>query len=278
MGRRSDGFFLGPLREAQRESAAYLASDAGRRPDVKVLVILVSAALFMTGQYYLTRIGRESAAELLNLLGRLDLSTAAAGLSNFLEQLDEHGLAYWTYWSLTTAGCYLIAPALVVRLVFRERLADYGLKLRGAFADGWVYLVFLSVMGPLIWQASKSDHFQATYPFFPPPECEPVAPHLLRWELLYGLQFIAVEFLFRGYLVHGLRRRFGAYCIPIMTVPYCLVHFGKPAPETLAAIAAGFALGFMSLRTRSIFLGAALHWSVGAAMDVAALWRTGRLG
>jgi membrane protease YdiL (CAAX protease family) len=273
-----DDFFIAPLRDAQRESAAFLASDAGRRPDAKVVAILVSAALFMTGQYYLTRIGPEHSAPLVAMLGRLNLPGAAESVAAFADELGHQGLVHWTYWSLTTAACYFLAPALIVRFAFHERLADYGLKLRGAFADGWIYVVFLSVMVPLIWLASGDLHFQRTYPFFPPPAGTPVAPHLLRWELLYCLQFLAVEFLFRGYLIHGLRRRFGAYCIPIMTVPYCLVHFGKPAPETLGAIAAGLALGFMSLRTRSIFLGAVLHWSVGATMDAMSLWRTGRFG
>ena len=35
-------------------------------------------------------------------------------------------------------------PALLVLLAFRERLADYGAKLGGAFTDGWVYLVMLA--------------------------------------------------------------------------------------------------------------------------------------
>src|SRR5262249_20674970 len=152
-------------------------------------------------------------------------------------------------------------PALVVRLAFRERLANYGLKLRGAFADWWVYLAMLAVVGPLVFAASFDAQFKGNYPFFHPPELATWLD-LWRWELLYALQFLAVEFFFRGFLVHGLRRRFGAYCIPIMTVPYCMVHFGKPLAEALASVIAGLALGFMSLRTRSVFLGTAIHLTV----------------
>jgi len=37
-------------------------------------------------------------------------------------------------------------------------------------------------------------------------------------------------------------------------------------------------LGFMSLKTRSVWLGAALHIAVAATMDWLALWRQGHLG
>ena len=79
-------------------------------------------------------------------------------------------------------------------------------------------------------------------------------------------------------MLHGLRHRLGPYAIPVMTVPYCMIHFAKPLPETCAAIVAGLALGFMSLKTRSILLGAAIHVSVALSMDLASLWRQGFFG
>jgi membrane protease YdiL (CAAX protease family) len=85
------------------------------------------------------------------------------------------------------------------------------------------------------------------------------------------LQFVSLEFFFRGFMLHGCRRRFGAYSIFAMTIPYCMIHYHKPLPETFSAIAAGVILGYMSLRTRSIWLGAALHIAVAWTMDAAAL-------
>jgi hypothetical protein len=37
-----------------------------------------------------------------------------------------------------------------------------------------------------------------------------------------------------------------------------MIHFGKPLPKTLPSIVVGLALGFMSLRARSIVLGVAI--------------------
>ena len=100
---------------------------------------------------------------------------------------------------------------------------------------------------------------------------------LLIWELLYFAQFAALEFFFRGFMLHPLKRCMGAYAIFVMVVPYCMIHFGKPFLECFAAIIAGVVLGTLSLRTRSIWCGAMIHMSVAITMDVAALAQTGQL-
>jgi membrane protease YdiL (CAAX protease family) len=97
------------------------------------------------------------------------------------------------------------------------------------------------------------------------------------WWGLYALQFVALEFFFRGFLVHGLVPRFGWLAVPVMVVPYNMLHYGKPMPEALAAIVGGFVLGTLAIRTRSIWWGAALHISIAATMDLLALWHAGRL-
>jgi hypothetical protein len=48
-------------------------------------------------------------------------------------------------------------------------------------------------------------------------------------------------------------------------------------PETLGAIFAGIALGTLSLFTRSIWLGVAIHVSVAVSMDLISLWLAGKL-
>ena len=270
------GFVLAPLRRANEESLAYLESPAGRGVDRKVIAVLLTTALAVTLHYY--QGDAYQLAWIPWLLERIGLPGAAGSAANYLAAVQASDIDRWTFWALAGFVCYGVLPALVVRFVFRERLADYGLKLRGAFTDGWVYLVMVVVMGPLVWAMSFNPHFQQTYPFYKHPVGAPLWPDFWRWELAYGIQFLGVEFLFRGFLVHGLRRRFGAYAIVVMTVPYCMIHFGKPLPETLAAIVAGLALGFMSLRTRSVILGVAIHMSVAMSMDFASMWQKGWFG
>ncbi|MBE7525992.1 CPBP family intramembrane metalloprotease [candidate division WWE3 bacterium] len=63
----------------------------------------------------------------------------------------------------------------------------------------------------------------------------------------------------------------------VMVIPYCMIHFGKPMPETFAAIIAGVVLGFLSLKSKSIWLGVMIHCSVALTMDLCALYRKGLL-
>ena len=101
---------------------------------------------------------------------------------------------------------------------------------------------------------------------------------ILIWEAGYAVQFFALEFFFRGFLLFALAKRFGAHAIFIMTLPYVMIHFGKPVVETFAATLAGIALGTLALRTRSIFGGVVIHTAVGWSMDFFALMQKNQLG
>jgi len=179
-------------------------------------------------------------------------------------------LARKVVWALGTVVFYLVVPGLVVRLVLRERLADHGLALRACGRHLPVYLALFVPVGVLVLVVAGQPDFLETYPLYR----DPIGwPDLVLWELVYGAQFLALEFFFRGFLLHGTRPALGDAAIWVMVVPYVMIHFGKPLYETLGAIVAGLVLGHLSLRTRSVAGGAFLHWGVAVAMDLAALGR-----
>jgi len=62
-----------------------------------------------------------------------------------------------------------------------------------------------------------------------------------------------------------------------MVIPYALIHVHKPLPEALAAVVAGLVLGWLAVKTRSIWPGVLVHGSVALMMDVFALFHAGRL-
>ncbi|MEL7029055.1 MAG: CPBP family intramembrane glutamic endopeptidase, partial [Pseudomonadota bacterium] len=68
-------------------------------------------------------------------------------------------------------------------------------------------------------------------------------------------------------------RAFGYYAIAIMTIPYAMIHFGKPMGETFGAIVAGYALGYLALKTRSVAPGIFLHCGVALTMDLLVMVR-----
>jgi membrane protease YdiL (CAAX protease family) len=182
-----------------------------------------------------------------------------------------------TWWVSVLVTFYFIIPALTIRLIFHEKLSDYGFKLKGAFKDHQLYVVMLAVMIPLVLFFSRTASFQARYPFYDVQKGESLFPHFISWEILYFLQFCGLEFFFRGFMLHGTKQRLGYYSVFVMTIPYCMIHFGKPFPETISAIIAGIVLGTLSLKSRSIWLGIAIHYSVAITMDLCALWQKGLL-
>lgn len=176
----------------------------------------------------------------------------------------------YQYWGVSSLVLRVLVPLGIVALL-RESPRDWGWRLVWRWHHVWPYVVFLAAMLPLLAWASTFGSFQAKYPFYD----GAVAGgwHFWGFQLFYGLQFLGVEAFFRGFLLFGLEKRFGWYAIPVMVIPYVMIHFGKPAPETFAAIVAGFLLGYLALRSRSFLWGVVLHWSVAITMDTMVLGR-----
>ncbi len=271
-----DWAFGETVRRVEAESLAYRNSEAGQKPDWKTMIVLLTTAFALTIQNFTDHpysVLDAATFVVRNIAGE----AAAKDVAVAILDCGSSRIGSLTWWAIVAYATYVLMPILVVKWLFRERIRDYGTKLHGWFSGWPIYLVFIAVMIPIVWIFSAEPHFQKTYPFYTVYPGEQFGAVLLRWELLYGLQFIALEFFFRGFVLHGTKHRFGIYSVFVMMVPYCMIHFRKPMPECLASIIAGVALGFMSLKTRSIWLGAALHISVAWGMDFASLHRKGVL-
>lgn len=196
-------------------------------------------------------------------------------LANSYALLMEDKLYALTYWVGIIVLFYGLVPLIIIKFVFKDKFSNYGLSIKGALKDYKIYLLLIGIMFPIVITASFTESFQHKYPFYKLQEGEGLFPRFFIWECLYLLQFFAVEFFFRGFMLHGNKQRFGFYSILVMTIPYCMIHFGKPLPETLAAIVAGIVLGILSLKSNSIWLGVAIHFSVAITMDFCSLWQKG---
>jgi membrane protease YdiL (CAAX protease family) len=181
------------------------------------------------------------------------------------------------HWSFVSIVGYVLIPWLVVRFVLKEPIKHFGLRAGFQKEEYRIYGLCLLVMIPLVFAVSHMPSFQSRYPFFQ--SVDGIADQRLWiWECAYLVQFFALEFFFRGFFVHGIKHQFGILSVFVMMIPYCMIHFGKPFPETIAAILAGIFLGLVSLRTNSIWLGVLLHCSVAITMDWLALWQKGMIG
>ena len=217
---------------------------------VKVLAVLVTCAVALTLQEYF------------------------GGSDHFMKFFPRDGSTYWdlrsyAWWSGWRFFGYVVLPLIVILCMPGERLRDFNLSLRGFVRHWWLYIGMYVAFLPVVYVVSKTPEFRQTYPFYRMANRSQF--DLWTWEALYALQFLSLEFFFRGFLLQGLRRALGSNAIFVMLVPYCMIHYGKPLLETVAAILAGILLGTMAMRTRSIWGGVLIHTGVATTMDVLAL-------
>ncbi|PCI97280.1 MAG: hypothetical protein COB15_08130 [Flavobacteriales bacterium] len=211
---------------------------------------------------------------LISTLKTIKLNGLANGLNSLQSNFPNARLFQLTYWVGILITFYFIIPVFIIKAFFKDKLSDYGLSPKGFFKNYKTYIVFFLFMVPLILLVSTTESFQHKYPFYNP-KGESLFPNFVIWQCLYLTQFFALEFFFRGFMIHGIKKRFGFYSIFIMMIPYVMIHFQKPMPETIGAVFAGIILGALSLKSRSIWLGIAIHYSVAITMDLAALWQKG---
>ncbi|HEB54761.1 MAG TPA: CPBP family intramembrane metalloprotease [Gammaproteobacteria bacterium] len=185
------------------------------------------------------------------------------------EQSGLYPLLWWAAWTIVL---FLLLPAMIIKTVFKQRLVDFGFKLKIRRQYYALYLgMFLAVL-PLVIYASTREDFRAIYPFFRGAIHSPVSS-IIVWEAAYLSTFVALEFFFRGFLVLGLEKNFGRLAVWVAVIPYAMLHFHKPPLEAFGAIIAGLVLGEVAQRTRSILGGVFVHVGVAASMDFLALNR-----
>jgi membrane protease YdiL (CAAX protease family) len=83
----------------------------------------------------------------------------------------------------------------------------------------------------------------------------------------------AWEFIWRGFTLFGLEKKFGWYAVFIQMIPFVILHNGKPFLETFGAILGGIGLGIIALRTRSVYYCIIIHLGVIYSIDILSVLR-----
>lgn len=264
-------------REAARERDARVAAGKTGYDWGPIVALLVGAVCLTLMEYYghgphLHQLVNHFDPDWRTRIGEPETFWATLRASPFFGTPHEEGLTGFLWWSGWRVLGFFIIPALVIKLVLRGRLADYGLATAGFLKHAWIYVAFFLLVLGSVLVVSYDESFNSYYPFYK------LATRswydFWAWELLYAAQFFSLEFFFRGFWLKAAKRSMGSHAIYAMVVPYCMIHFGKPFLETLAAIVAGVVLGTLALRTRSIWSGFLIHVSVAVSMDLAALAQT----
>lgn len=245
--------------------------ENGPNVSKKAILVIALSALCLVFIRYLTRYN-----DLILFLELVHLDSLGEYLVELRIKAQDKQLFDLIYWTICRVLFYLVIPILAIKLLLNKKVSDFGWRMSDNLnKDVKIFLAFFCFMLPLVFLVSTQESFLIKYPFYRPISADQIYPNLLIWELFYFLQFISLEFFFRGFLVHGLKEEIGDYSVLVMVIPYCMIHFQKPFLETIGAIFAGLILGYLSLRKNSIVTGIALHFSVAITMDLFALYHLG---
>ena len=268
----SPGFIVDQIQRVDEQSRQerQACHESELQGQLRIWKLLAVACLCLLLVHY----GKYS-ANLADLLKWIDGVVEGGRLYRDFRHYEYRELVGYVWWGAVNLLGFLIIPMLAVRFWLKEPLAYYGWQ-AGDVRQHWKgYVLLASPIMLFAVIASFGDDFSRHYPFYS--KAQRSWFDLLAFEIIYILQFVAVEFFFRGYLVNGLKRQFGSLSVAVMCLPYLMLHFPKLWPESLGAILFGFFLGVLALMSRSIWGGVAVHVSIALTMDIAAMLQTGGL-
>ena len=178
------------------------------------------------------------------------------------------------FWAHASAVVLLmLAPLGLVWLGEGWGPRELGFRVKGALPEIAVVLGLWAAMIPLIWLVHDLPAFRAVYPRLTAAGTS--RELFLLFEGAYLVKWIAWEFFFRGFMLFAFQRDFMQRSVLVSTIPFTLMHYGKPELEMASAMIAGLVLCFIALRSRSIWPGVLLHWLVASTMDffASSWWR-----
>ncbi len=157
---------------------------------------------------------------------------------------------------------------LISGAVGRVSFSDWGL----GFGDWrwWVprtLLLLLGIVPMVLLAAWVFPVLREYYPMYGP--AKESFSELLKYQGGMGFYMLGWEFLFRGFLLFGIARRSNHHiAVLFQTIPFFLMHDGKPEPEIISSFFGAIILGYLCLRARSFWPAFALHWALNLTAEI----------
>jgi membrane protease YdiL (CAAX protease family) len=219
-----------------------------RSLDKKVLVILLSIAVIQTISWYYT--------------SRLFFRQNYFDLLGTNPNYNYYEFAFWFVGDFISL---FVIPFLIIKIILKEKIKNYGISI-GDYKTGLkLTVIFLLIMIPIIWFVSSEPIFAATYPLLVNARDSWSIFFLYECGLLFYL--FAWEFIWRGFMLFGLKEKFGYYAVIIQMIPFVILHDGKAPVEVFGAILGGIALGILAYRTKSIYYCVITHAGIMFSID-----------
>lgn len=176
----------------------------------------------------------------------------AEKISSYLPENEERQKKS-VLWQRFFGGIILGLPPLVTIFFLSGEYNLYGLNLNNFYRSLNSAFFLTLFLLPILYFSAKKEGQQAVYPQIRSREWTPqlYGNSVFSWSIY----LTGYEFMFRGFLLFSLADIFGSWpAIAVTTSLYVLVHFNKPAGETIGCIPIGIIFGMIALSTGS-FVG-----------------------
>ena len=203
---------------------------------------------------------------------RVNFNFYAQWINEAFEGADQYFYLHTLSWVVRVV--VLLIPVYIIWLLKdKNKQPFYGTK---ALQIVNPYVIMLLIMIPLITLASTQKDFLHMYPKaafisnLPATGSSRILQYIF-FELTYGLDFVSIEYFFRGFLILGLMRICGEHCIIPVACFYCTIHFGKPMAEAISSFFGGMLLSIICYNTGSIWGGLIVHLGIAWMMEIGGL-------
>ena len=198
-----------------------------------------------------------------NVAVQIFIKGSAAGSANFLELFDRYDTLPSLLLNMLAYFCYMGVPFGLLLFCLKKRPADL-IPVGPIRKKRWLPVaagvviaisVFSALVGEYLDLFLGFLHLRITSPDMNPP----TNPALIVLYVLFfcGLAPLCEEFIFRGAILHELRRYGDGFAVVISALLFAMMH-GNLAQFPLALLV-GLALGFFVLWFRSIWATVILH-------------------
>jgi len=153
--------------------------------------------------------------------------------------------------SLSNLIYYAVLPVLVIVILLRKNPLDFGFRSGNPGIWFGYVLITIAAAAIILWTASLLPSLQKYYtqPQF----------NLLNYALTTIVTLFSQEYLFRGFLLFGLKDRLKEGAILVQMIPFVLLHLGKPEIETISTVITGIYFGWVVYRSKSFWPAYIIH-------------------
>jgi len=160
------------------------------------------------------------------------------------------------FW-VSSLAYFAICPLAVILIVLRKNPMDFGLRIGNVRLWAVYSLIFLLIAIPILYFSSDVSSVARYY--------GGRNTDLLGYAVRMALYFLGWEFLFRGFMLFGLKKKFKEGSILIQMIPFALLHFGKPEAETISTIISGIIWGYICYSGNSFWPAYVMHLVINVA-------------